>query len=88
MGRKKRAEALGNKVKEQSYNPYTHGQAEQLLPAVGEKLRKTPAYLDDDHRRGRSPRDCIVVEVNPLSLWFRVRFVNSGLHQCFKVPEI
>jgi len=88
MGKKKKAEALGNKIQEAKYHPYTREQLEAMLPAVGTYLMRTPAALDDQYGRGVMPRRCVAVEVNTFALWYRVRFLGSGLHQCFKVPEI
>ena len=76
------------KKREQSYNPYSHAEAEQLLPKVGDHLMRTPASLDTQKEGHMRKRPCVVVEVNPFGLWYRVRFLNGGYCECFKVPDI
>lgn len=60
----------------------------ELLPRVGDKLKKAPTI---DQPRGlvqtEEPRECEVVEVNQRGLWYRVRFLNGGATECYKVPE-
>jgi hypothetical protein len=88
MGRSKRADALGNKIKERSYNPYTRGMLEQLLPSVGEHLTRPPSALNGDLRKNLIRRRCVVVQVNREALWYRVKWLNAGYYECFKVPEV
>lgn len=88
MGRKKKAEALGNKIKELSYNPYTRGMLEQMLPKVGDYLMREPGALNSDLRKKIIRKRCVVVEVNTQALWYRVRWLDSNYCECFKVPEI
>ena len=67
---------------------YTREQAEQLLPAVGDHLMKVPSVLVPENGVNKPiPRRCVVVEVNPFGLWYRVRFA-AGYHECIKVPEV
>lgn len=62
--------------------------ARRLLPRVGDILRKAPTIV---HLRGLSQeakvQECEVVEVNRAHLWYRVRFHEFGIHECYKVPE-
>lgn len=65
-------------------------EARNLLPRVGDKLRKIPANI---HPPGcavvaAEEEDCTVIEVNPAHLWYRVRFQNTGFIECYKVPRL
>ena len=61
--------------------------AQNLLPKVGDKLRKAPTIV---HLRGliqtAEVQECEVVEVHRDHLWYRVKFKN-GFTECYKVPE-
>ena len=88
MGRKKRTENFADKRAEIKYNPYDKGQMEQLLPKLGDHLYRTPAFMEDEHHRNRHRRECVVIAVNTQAHWYRVRFVDTGLCQCIRVPEV
>lgn len=34
------------------------------------------------------PMECVVIDVNPAHLWYRVRFTKSGFIECYKVPKL
>lgn len=56
-------------------------EARARLPKVGDRLMLTPAHHDRE-----SPELCVVDYVHTQNRWFRVRFVSSGVCNCYKVP--
>lgn len=61
--------------------------AAELLPRVGDKLKKTPTVLAERGEVvGEDKQECEVIEVNRRGLWYRVRF-KSGATECYRVPE-
>lgn len=54
-----------------------------LLPKVGDVRIEVPTIPD---KQGPAPQECVVVEVHPAHLWYRVRFTGSGFYECYKVP--
>lgn len=65
----------------------TKKDVQNMLPKVGDKMRKKPTLLRAGGQAEERPaQDCVVVEVNREHLWYRVRF-ESGAHECYKVPE-
>ena len=73
------------KYEKESLKPYTREQVVKMLPAVGSILMRTPAEMEN---RRANQRKCVVVQTNAEALWYRVRFVGAGYHQCYKVPEV
>lgn len=59
--------------------------ARALLPKVGD-VRMEVLTLSDRQDMG-APEECVVVEVHPAHLWYRVRFTGSGFYECYKVPQ-
>ena len=59
----------------------------RLLPRVGDKRMEVPSPKPYDQAVPKRER-CVVVQVNPRGLWYRVRFVNSGHYECYKVPDL
>ena len=62
----------------------------RMLPELGETLMETPTYV---HSRFFThikiePQECVVVMVNRKHLWYMVRFKESGLRECYKVPKL
>lgn len=55
-----------------------------LLPNVGDELMRTPhmqiTSLGFDRPR---PQMCVVEYVNTEHMWYRVRFVDTGIVECF-----
>lgn len=88
MKKKKRAENLGSKIKEQTYNPYSREMLEQMLPNVGDYLMREPSALNGEARKNIIRKRCVVVEVNREALWYRVQWLDTGYYECFKVPEL
>lgn len=60
-------------------------QARSLLPAVGDKRMERISGKDSAEQL--KPQKCVVVEVNPERLWYRVRF-EAGFCECYKVPSV
>lgn len=54
-------------------------------------LRLVPGWKkaekDDDKKNVHTPLECEVVEVNHAHLWYRVRYTESGLFECFKALD-
>ena len=65
----------------------TKTEAMALLPKVGDILKESPTMpIATMHY---SPKmSCVVVEVNPRGLWYRVRFKRTGICECYKVPKL
>lgn len=63
-------------------------QLQSMLPKVGDRLMKPMARSSTFSTEVIAPEPCIVVEVNKEYLWYRVCFDKTGLHQCFKLPEM
>lgn len=56
-----------------------------LLPKVGDVRMEVLTTTD---RVGISaPEECVVIEVNPDHLYYRVRFTDTGFTECYKVPK-
>lgn len=64
----------------------TRAQVLAMMPEVGEIRTELPSVIDGSNRLG--PKRCIVVEIHPDHLWYRVRFIDSGNHECYKVPRL
>lgn len=65
--------------------------ARTLLPKVGDKRMEVPTVWKSSgctEQANIPPQPCTVVEVNREHLWYRVRFEDSGWHECFKVPRL
>ena len=45
------------------------------------------AEKDDDKKNVHTPLECEVVEVNHAHLWYRVRYTESGIFECFKALD-
>lgn len=56
------------------------------LPKVGDKLMERRT-LEGKLRVG-DLEPCVVVEVSPEHLWYRVRFIETGFHECIKLPKV
>lgn len=56
------------------------------LPKVGDKLMERRT-LEGKLRMG-DPEPAVVVEVNQERLWYRVRFTETGFHECIKLPKV
>jgi hypothetical protein len=54
------------------------------LPKVGDVRMETPTAPQGCTY---APQECVVVYVNEAHLWYRVRFVETGFHECYKVPQ-
>jgi hypothetical protein len=63
----------------------TKQEARSLLPKVGDVRKEIKTVFDKITRP--EPRECVVVEVHPDHLWYRVRFTDCGATECYKVPE-
>lgn len=57
----------------------------EMLPKVGD-VRKERMTLSD-RTDLNPPEDCVVVEVRPEKLWYRVRFKRTGTCECYKLPK-
>ena len=57
--------------------------ARKTLPKVGDIRMET---MTDPHHP-QMPQECIVIEVHPDHLWYRVRFTGSGCIECYKLPQ-
>lgn len=64
----------------------TKEELKALLPRIGDTRMETPTICDVSNRP--LPQKCVVVEVHPKHLWYRVRFTISGNHECYKVPRL
>lgn len=58
-------------------------EARAMLPRVGDSRMETPTA--PFHLEG-APERCVVIEVHPAHLYYRVRFNETGLTECYKVP--
>ena len=65
----------------------TRNEARQLLPKVGDVREEIPTYSKAAGVPAPPPQKCVVVYVNTAHLWYRVRFIDTGLHECYKVPR-
>ena len=57
------------------------------LPRVGDKRMEYPSPRAFDQAVPQRER-CVVTEVNPRGLWYRVQFINTGFYECYKVPDL
>lgn len=62
-------------------------EARRLLPKVGDVREEIPSYAKAPGMPTPPPQKCVVVEVNTAHLWYRVAFIETGLHECYKVPR-
>ena len=58
----------------------------EMLPRVGEERMEIMTMFTTNPLNDRKPQPCVVVEVNPRGLWYRVKFKN-GFSECYKMPE-
>lgn len=58
----------------------------ERLPRVGDRRMEYPTPKAFDQAVPQRKR-CVVVEVNRAHLWYRVRFADTGQHECYKLPE-
>lgn len=65
----------------------TKTEAMALLPKVGDTLKESPTMIIAVAHTSPK-RSCVVVEVNPRGLWYRVRFEHTGICECYKVPKL
>ena len=65
----------------------TKTEAMALLPKVGDILKESPTIIIATAHTSPK-RSCVVVEVNPQGLWYRVRFKRTGFYECYKVPRL
>ena len=56
------------------------------LPPIGHRMRRR--MYNGHELDNNNPVWCEVVAVNPSKLWYRVRYMGTGVHECFKVPEV
>ena len=56
------------------------------MPKVGD-IRMEKPTIPDKVMKVQEPKRCIVVEVHPRQLWYRVRFEGTGLYECYKLPN-
>ena len=57
------------------------------LPPVGFRMRKRPYAGHENAEQALPLAWCQVVYVNYRHLFYRVRFMGSGICECYKVPE-
>lgn len=55
------------------------------LPEVGDRLKKKQ-YMGIEYQCD-TLLDCVVIYVNKRKGWYEVEFVDSGIRECFKLPE-
>lgn len=74
--------------KETRDSSITPEQTRQLLPHVGDRMRRVPISLKDQMQR-LEPAWCEVIYVNLEKLWYMVQFQEKGnrFRECYKVPE-
>jgi hypothetical protein len=63
----------------------TKNQVRMLLPKVGD-IRMEQMTVSD-RTDMCAPERCVVVEVRPDRLWYRVRFDRTGSFECYKLPR-
>jgi hypothetical protein len=56
-----------------------------LLPKVGDVRQEVPTLTN--RQTTGDPEECVVIEVHPDHLYYRVRFTGSGFIECYKVPK-
>ena len=65
---------------------------EAMLPNVGDIRMERPTIDESTTPKGafrETPaRRCVVEEVHREHLWYRVRFENTGLCECYIVPAV
>ena len=63
----------------------TKDEVRAMLPKVGTRLSRVPAYkkAEGDHQTPK-PEPCTVVQVHRAHLWYMVRFDNGGWLECYK----
>ena len=57
----------------------------ELLPKVGDVRHERMTLSDRSDLN--PPERCVVVEVRPDRLWYRVRFDRTGTCECYKLPR-
>lgn len=60
------------------------------LPKVGDELMRRPSYYYGFYSRYdlNVERPCVVTYVHPEHLWYSVRFVQSGIVESYKLPDL
>lgn len=56
------------------------------LPNVGDKLVRIMTSTTWDIGDVRRPEPCVVTYINKTHGWFEVRFLDSGIKECYKLP--
>lgn len=58
-----------------------------VLPNVGDKLTKVMSRGSFAQAEFMIPEACEVTYVNTAHNWYEVRFINSGLRECYSLPD-
>ena len=69
-------------------HPFTKEELRAMLPRVGERRMEKMTASTACLVTSPTPLPCVVVEVNTEGLWYRVQFEQTGICQCYKVPEL
>ena len=56
-----------------------------MLPKVGDIRMEIPTI--QEMVSSAEQYECVVIEVHPDHLWYRVRFTDTGIVECYKVPQ-
>lgn len=56
------------------------------LPKVGERLTRVMTSTTWDLDGAYQPEPCVVTYVNNAHNWFKVKFLDSGIEECYNVP--
>lgn len=80
MGEKRLAESMRNY--------YTPEQLQAMLPKVGDVLERPPTLHKSLGFGEAAPQPCVVEYVNAPHRWYMVRFIKTGIRQCYKLPRV
>lgn len=56
------------------------------LPRVGDKLMRVVTEYACEYDSVRIPKACVVTYVNKKHGWYRVKFIESGITECYGLP--
>lgn len=59
-----------------------------VMPKVGDRVMHIMSSSWAQSRQDDQPEPCIVTYVNKDKNYYQVTFVNSGIKECYKVPEV
>ena len=56
------------------------------LPKVGDRLMRVMSKYACEYENDIVPKACVVTHVNEKNRWYQVKFIDTGLKECYGLP--